>query len=70
LSDQPLAAFAFVLVLFGLTAGGYGFGTWLGKTIAALLDRDRTVFGDWGGIIVGLLGFGLFFGYFFGRLFA
>jgi hypothetical protein len=69
-SDQPLDAFTFLLVLFGLAAGGYGFGTWLGKTIAAVLGRDRAVWGDWGGILIGLVGFGLFFGYFFVRMFA
>jgi hypothetical protein len=57
-----------LLVFLGLTAGCYAFGTWLGKTAAGLSGRDITVHGDWGGIIGGLVGLGLFFGELVGRI--
>jgi hypothetical protein len=70
MTDQPFDAFADLLLCFGLTGGGYALGTWLGKTIAAVLGRDRTTWGDWGGIFSGLFGLGLFFGYFFVKVIA
>jgi hypothetical protein len=67
---MPEHPFTPLLVVFGLTGGGYAVGTWLGKVIAVVLDRDRGEWGDWGGIFLGLVGFGLSLGYFFWRLVA
>ena len=42
--------------------GGYGLGTWLGKTLATLLDRDRAHWSDVGGVYGGIVGLGLYLG--------
>ena len=65
---MPQHPFNPLLLFFGLTGGGYAFGTWLGKLAAAMLRRDRTIWGDWGGIAGGLFGLGLFFGYVLGKV--
>jgi hypothetical protein len=67
LAQEPLDP---LVVFFALTGGAYAVGTWLGKTLATFLGRNRASWGDWGGIAGGLVGFGLFFGYFIGKVFA
>jgi hypothetical protein len=67
LAQEPLDP---LVVFFSLTGGAYAVGTWIGRTLAVFLGRDRTSWGDWGGIGGGLVGFGLFFGYFIGKVFA
>jgi hypothetical protein len=57
-----------IVAFFALVGGMYACGTWLGKTLAAILERDRTLWSDWGGIAGGLAGFGLFFGYVLGEV--
>jgi hypothetical protein len=55
----------FVILLAYLLAfvtGGYGIGTWLGKTLGSVLGRDMRFWGDLGGIWGGLAGFGVFIG--------
>jgi hypothetical protein len=59
-----------LVVFVALTGGAYAVGTWIGKTLAAFLGRDLASWGDWGGVGGGLVGFGLFFGYLIGKVFA
>jgi hypothetical protein len=54
---------AYVLAFLSLTGGGYGVGTFLGKTAAFLGERDKAYWGDIGGIVGGTLGLGFFMGF-------
>ena len=51
---------AYFLAFLTLTGGGFGVGTFLGKAAAFLAERDRSYWGDIGGIIGGTLGLGFF----------
>jgi hypothetical protein len=42
--------------------GGYGVGTFLGKTLRWLLGLDRSFWGDIGGVLGGIIGLGLYLG--------
>ncbi len=43
-----------------LVTGGYSLGNFVGKLFAWLLDKDRALWGDLGGIVGGLMGWSLF----------
>jgi hypothetical protein len=61
---------AYVLAFFAFVGGGYGTGSWCGKLIAGAAGFDRAVWSDYGGIVGGLIGLGLFFGFFLGKVFV
>ena len=50
----------YIALLLAYVGGGSGFGTWLGKTIAHLANRDRGLWGDLGGITGGILGLAMY----------
>jgi hypothetical protein len=50
----------FATLALSYVGGGYALGTWLGKVIALIAGRDRSLYGDIGGVICGLLGMLLF----------
>jgi hypothetical protein len=60
----------YVLAFFAFVGGGYGTGSWFGKLIAGAAGFNRAVWSDYGGIVGGLIGMGLFFGFFLGKVFV
>lgn len=56
-------------VFFGVVVGAYGFGTWLGKTIALIRRWPVTATGDVLGSLAGSLGLLFFIGYVLGEAF-
>ena len=53
-------------VFFGIVVGAYGFGTWLGKSAAFVLNAPIGLWGDYFGILLGSVGFLFFLGYIVG----
>ena len=53
-------------VFFGIVVGAYGFGTWLGKTVAFVVQSPIATWGDYFGILLGSAGLLFFIGYLLG----
>jgi hypothetical protein len=47
-------------LLVSLVTGGYALGNFVGKVAAWLLGKDRSLWGDSGGIVGGIAGLSLF----------
>jgi hypothetical protein len=48
------------VLLVSLVTGGFALGNFVGKIAAWLLGKDRGVWGDFGGIVGGMVGLSLF----------